>query len=320
MRRVAASLAAVLAALCLGACGGGGAEPGASKDATLVLDFQPNAVHSGIYSALRRGYYANEGVRLRVREPSQSTDAPKLLRAGRAQFAILDIHDFGIAVDHGFPITAVMPIVQRPLAAVIARDPNTIRRPKDLEGKRVGVTGLPSDDAVLDSVIEGDKGDPKKVRRITIGFNAVTDLAAKQIDAATAFWNAEGVALRRKGIPTREFRVDDYGAPRYPELVLVASRRLLEDDPDLVGSVVAATDRGYRFTLTAPAKSLQDLEASVRGIDGSVQISQLTALLSAFPPVGRFDPAVLEAWMRWDVEHGILAKPISVSEAFRAVG
>ena len=51
---------------------------------------------------------------------------------------------------------------------------------------------------------------------MTIGFEAVPALAAGRLDAATAFWNAEGVALRRQGVPTREFRVDDYGAPRYP--------------------------------------------------------------------------------------------------------
>src|SRR5215204_6117404 len=51
MNRVAALLAAALAGAALAACGGG-AEPGAPKGATLVLDFQPNAVHSGIYAAL----------------------------------------------------------------------------------------------------------------------------------------------------------------------------------------------------------------------------------------------------------------------------
>src|SRR5438552_8181486 len=97
MRSVVASLAAVLLALAIAGCGGGGAEPGASKEATLVLDFQPNAVHAGIYAALANDYYADRGVDLSVREPSASTDAPKLLIAGRAQFAILDIHDLALA-------------------------------------------------------------------------------------------------------------------------------------------------------------------------------------------------------------------------------
>ena len=161
MKRVAALLAAVLAwPTSLAACGGG-AEPGAPRGATLVLDFQPNAVHAGIYAALREGFYRDAGVDLSVQQPSASTDAPKLLEAGRAQFAILDIHDLAIARERGLDLVGVMPIVQRPLASVIAGDP-TRSRPRDLEGRTVGVTGLPSDDAVLDSVVAADGGDPAR--------------------------------------------------------------------------------------------------------------------------------------------------------------
>jgi putative hydroxymethylpyrimidine transport system substrate-binding protein len=80
MRRVAAPLAAVVCALALGACGDDGAEPGASREATLVLDFQPNAVHAGIYAARERGYFEDEGVALEIQEPSASTDGPATAR------------------------------------------------------------------------------------------------------------------------------------------------------------------------------------------------------------------------------------------------
>src|ERR687888_2032337 len=140
MKRVVALLAAALAATALAACGGGGAEPGAPERATLVLDFQPNAVHAGIYAALHKDYYEEAGVDLSVQQPSSSTDAPKLLEAGKAQFAILDIHDLAIARERGVDIVGVAPIVQRPLASVIA--PESVHRPRDLEGRTVGVTGL----------------------------------------------------------------------------------------------------------------------------------------------------------------------------------
>jgi NitT/TauT family transport system substrate-binding protein/putative hydroxymethylpyrimidine transport system substrate-binding protein len=195
MRRVVASLAAVLASLALASCGGDGAEPGALKRATLVLDFTPNAVHSGIYEARSKGRYRSQGVDLQVQPPSASSDAPKLLQSGSTDFAILDIHDLGIARERGLPLVGIAAIVQRPLAAVIARDDGSITRPRDLQGATVGVTGLPSDDAVVDSEVQADGVDPSAVDRVTIGFNAVTDLAAGKVDAATGFWNAEAVAL-----------------------------------------------------------------------------------------------------------------------------
>lgn len=323
MRRIAALLATILVSAGIAGCGGDGAEPGASREATLVLDFQPNAVHAGIYSALERGYYRDAGIDLRVQEPSASTDAPKLLEAGRAEFAILDIHDLGLARERGLDVVGIAPIVQRPLAAVLV-DPVDVRRPRDLAGRTVGVTGLPSDDAVLDSVLEADGVDPNAVDRVTIGFNAVAALAAGRVDAATAFWNAEGVELKRRGIPTGAFRVDEYGAPRYPELVLVTSRELIETDPDLAASMAEATERGYRFAVSnyrsgsGSGTSLSDLLAATSGLDRDAQRNQLDALMAAhaFEPPGRFDPRVLRAWGRWDVAHGILDARPDVRAAF----
>ncbi len=316
MRSVVALLATVLALAGLAGCGGNGAEPGAPKGATLVLDFSPNAVHSGIYAALSRGYYEDEGIDLEVQAPGESTDAPKLLAAGKVEFAILDIHDLGIARERGIDLVGVAPIVQRPLAAVIARADGPVRRPRDLEGHRVGVTGLPSDEAVVDSEVKADGGDPAEVERVTIGFNAVASLAADKVDAATGFWNAEAVALRRQGVPVRVFKVDKFGAPPYPELVLATSRQLLEEDPQLVDAAVRATRRGYAFAVSRPEAGLDDVllaDPSLRRDDQAAQLRTLLPILDPRP----FDPAALKAWAAWDLQHGLLEQPLDVNEAFR---
>ena len=316
MRRVAALLAAALLAAGAAGCGGGGAEPGAPVGATLVLDFTPNAAHSGIYAAQREGYYRDAGIDLTVHQPGESTDAPKLLEAGRVDFAILDIHDLGIARERGLDVVGVMPIVQRPLASVIARGGAAVRRPRDLEGRTVGVTGLPSDEAVVNSEVSADGGDPAAVDRVTIGFNAVSALAAGRVNAATGFWNAEGVALRRQGVPVRIFKVNEYGAPPYPELVLVATAKTIAEDPGLIDDVIAATTRGYRFAVAHPGEALDDLVASAPALDRSEQAAQLKVLLPDLHPAP-FDPRVLRAWAGWDLEHGLLEKPLDVNRAFR---
>ena len=316
MRRAVALLAAALAIAGVAGCGGDGAEPGAPQGASLVLDFVPNAVHSGIFAAEAKDSYRKAGVDLTIREPGESTDAPKLLAAGRADFAILDIHDLGIARERGLDLVGVMPIVNAPLASVITRGDGPVRRPRDLEGRTVGVTGLPSDEAVVDSEVSADGGDPSKVKRVTIGFNAVAALAAGRVEAATGFWNAEGVALRRQGVPVRIFKVDDYGAPRYPELVLSTSRRTLERDPELVDAVVAATRGGYALADRDPAAALDTLLAANPGLDRADQSAQLRALGSDLAPAP-FDPQVLSEWAQWDRSHGLLAEPVDIRTAFR---
>jgi putative hydroxymethylpyrimidine transport system substrate-binding protein len=316
MRRAVALLAAVLLLAGVAGCGGNGAEPGVPKGASLVLDFTPNAVHSGIYAAQAQGFYRDAGVDLTIHQPGESTDAPKLLEAGRTDFAILDIHDLGIARERGLDLVGVMPIVQRPLAAVIARGDGPVHSPRDLAGHTVGVTGLPSDEAVVDSEVSADGGDPAKVDEVTIGFNAISSLAAAKVDAATGFWNAEGVELQRQGVPIRIFKVNRYGAPPYPELILTTTRHTLDADPGLVNSVVKATRRGYAFTERHPAQALDDLLTGDPALERADQAAQLRVLLPDLHP-DPFDPAVLREWAAWDLEHGLVEKPLDVNKAFR---
>jgi putative hydroxymethylpyrimidine transport system substrate-binding protein len=318
MSRVAASLAAALAVLALAACGDGGAEPGASEEVTLVLDFTPNAVHAGLYAALADGAFEREGIELEIREPSASTDGPKLLESGRAELAVLDIHDLAIARERGLDLVGVGAIVQRPLAAVIAGDRDAVRTPADLEGGTAGVTGLPSDDAVLDSVLEAGGVEPTAVERVTIGFDSIAALSSGRVDAATAFWNAEGVALRRLGVPTREFRVDDFGAPPYPELVLVTTAPAVAERPQLIEELLAGIEQGQQAVLADPEATLGELLDAVPELSEAEQRAQLEALLSA-DAIGAgvlLDEGVLERWAEWDASHGIVERPPRVERAF----
>lgn len=317
MRRTTiASLVAL--ALVFTACGGDPGERAPETAATLLLDFQPNAVHSGIYTAVERGYDDALGVKLRVRVPSDSTDAVKLLVSGRADFAILDIHDLAIARGRGRDLVGVMALVQRPLAAVLAAP--EIKTPRDLEGRRVGVTGLPSDDAVLRSIVGGAGGDPSKVRATTIGFSAVSSILAGRVDAATGFWNVEGVALRARRPKIREFRVEDYGAPAYPELVLSVTRETLRDRPGTVRATVAALARGYSEALIDPESAVATLVGAVKGSKREAVTREFDAVSPSFTAgarvFGELDPARLRAWARWEQRFGIVERLPDVARAF----
>lgn len=281
-------------------------EPTAPRDVRLALDFTPNAVHAGVYTASRSHLDRPRGVALRVRLPSSSSDSLKTLVAGRADVAIVDIHDLGLARERGEDVIAVGAIVQRPLAAVIARP--EIERPRDLEGRRVGVTGLPSDDAVLRAIVEGDGGDFDKVRRVTVGFSAVANLAAGKLDAATAFWNAEGVTLRDRGVPVKEFRVDDFGAPRYPELVLATTRETLQENRELIQRTVAALRAGTESALRDPEPAIRNIAHAAQARPELIR-SQWDAVRPALSPPLALDPRVIERWARFDKRFGVLRRP-----------
>jgi ABC-type nitrate/sulfonate/bicarbonate transport system substrate-binding protein len=289
------------------------------QSASLMLDFTPNAIHTGVYTALARHYDTANDIRLQVRIPGESTDAISLLSAGRVDFAILDIHDLAIADEQGHRLVGIMALEQRPLAAVIAQP--RFKSPEQLDGQTIGVTGDPSDLAVLRSVVAGAGGKPARLKTITIGYNAVPDLVSDKVAAATAFWNDEGVQLSRQKPPFNVFRVEDFGAPSYPELVVCATASELKRDPALARGLVRTLKAGYGYVLKHPAAGERDLESQVSGLSKQAVSQQLSAELPAFLPrgggaYGSLVPSVLGAWAKWEVRFGIVKRKPDVAAIF----
>ena len=63
----------------------------------------------------------DDGVALHVIVPRRAPMRSSCCSTGRADFAILDIHDLAIARERGQDIVGIMAIVERPLASVIAQ-------------------------------------------------------------------------------------------------------------------------------------------------------------------------------------------------------
>jgi NitT/TauT family transport system substrate-binding protein/putative hydroxymethylpyrimidine transport system substrate-binding protein len=304
-------LAVVLAAGCGGDEGGGS---GGRPIVAVALDFTPNPVHAPIYAAVREGLDRDEDVALRIRPPGARPDSLKLVTNGRADLAVLDIHDLAIARERGVDAVAVGALVQKPLGALVAQP--EVRRPRDLDGKRIGVSGLPSDPAFVRAIVEHDGGDYGSVEEITIGFSAVASLLGRKVDAVPVFWNVEGVILRERGRRMSEFRVEDYGAPPYPEVVLVTTRATLERRRAAIVNAVAAMRRGVEATLADPDAAAREIARASGGTDLGLVRAQLDALRPVVSPPLRLDRRVIERWARWDAQVGIVERPVDVDRAF----
>jgi putative hydroxymethylpyrimidine transport system substrate-binding protein len=316
-RRLRLMLVAVL--VCATAIAGCGSSGSGKRlvNATLVLDFVPNAVHAGIYRALAAGYYRRAGIDLRVIQPSSTSTTLELIDAGKAQFGLADGIDVAQQIAMGEDAQAIMAIVQRPLGAPIALASEHLRSAAGLVGKTVGITGVPSDLAVLDTVVAHAGGDPAKVHTVTINFNGVADLEAGKIAAFTGYWPDDGVTLAVGGYPITVFKLDQNGGPAYPGLVAFTNRTLIARDPALVRGFVAATVHGYEDTLRDPARSLAELEAANPSIEHRLAKASLAAYLPVFDaggvPDGTLVPSRIAALLSWLRAHRLIGRPVSVT-------
>jgi len=324
-------LVALLAALALAVagCGGGdddegsGAGTGTTQaagacadqklasptDVTLILDFLPNPVHIAIYQGLATGTYKANNINLKVQTPTSTSDTLRLLATDRADIGIVSLLDFLTSYSQRQPITAFMALVQRPLGSLLALEKSGITSPKDLEGQTVGVTGVPSDLAAVNSMVANAGGDPTKVKTVTIGFNAVQNLIAGKVKAAVGFWNAEGVQLQAKE-PTKIFKLDEFGAPAYPELVAFTRNDTISSNPALICAFTKATVDGYTSATANPDQALDNLTKQAEGLalsDAKAQFEALKPVYQADAPVyGALNLAVLGEYLTWAKEAKIL--------------
>jgi putative hydroxymethylpyrimidine transport system substrate-binding protein len=321
------ALLAVLA-LAVAGCGGdddggGGGQTGTTQatsacadqrlasptDVTLILDFLPNPVHIAIYQGLAAGTYKANNINLKVQTPTSTSDTLRLLATDRADIGIVSLLDFLNSYKQRQPITAFMALEQRPLGSLLALEKSGITSPKGVEGKIVGVTGVPSDLAAINSMVANDGGDPTKVKTVTIGFNAVQNLIGGKVDAAVGFWNAEGVQLQAQE-PTRIFKLDQYGLPPYPELVAFTRNDTISDNPALVCAFTKATQEGYTQATANPDQALDNLTKQAEGLalsDAKAQYEALKPVYQADAPVyGALNLEVLGQYLTWAKEAKIL--------------
>ena len=316
MRAVTARMLVLLGLVVVAvtACGGSGSKATTTAPARLtpvrvVLDFVPNAVHAGLYAAEQQGLYEKQGLAVKLVAPAGTAQPLAAVSAGRADLGLADLIDVTLANRQGAGLRVVAAVVQRPLISLMARADGPIHRPRDLVGRTVGLTGVPSDRAIARTIVAGDGGDPDRVHFVVIGFSAVPSLVSRKVDAAIGFWPADGVELARR-TPARIFRLERFGGPAFPELVIFARASSLRRDPGVVRRFLRATEQGYALARSDPAKALADLERGAHGIDPVVARLSLRAyrpiLADAQGHFGTIDRAAVAAFLRYARRAGII--------------
>lgn len=322
-KKIILMLAATMAlAIGVAACGSsdddssdsGNGSGGTTQDATLVLDFVPGAVHSGIYEAVEKGYYKDNGINLKIIEPTSTADTLKLIDAGKAEFGIADGIDLATQIADGREAQGIMAIAQRPPGGLITLEEDGITDPKQLEGETVGVTGVPSDTAILNTVMEDAGGSADNVDVVTIGFNGVQALESGKVKAFTGFIPADGVQVEADGYKTKSFPLDENGGPSYPGLVVFSTESKIGEDPDLMKGFVDATIKGYQDALKDPAAAIDSLISQTQGINKQLATDSFDAWIPLFGPAdtfGQFNKKNLESLSTFMVENGLSDEEIS---------
>ncbi|HEX3057308.1 MAG TPA: ABC transporter substrate-binding protein [Gaiellaceae bacterium] len=236
---------------------------GGQQKVTLTLDWTPNPDHVGIFDAQATGLFAQAGLDVAVHSPSDPTAPLKLVGVGRSDVAVSYEQELFFAAAKKLPVVAVAAVVPQPLNSFMAIDPE-VKSVHDLKGRTIGITGVPSDYATLDTALHSVGLTRKDVKVVTVGYNLLPALLAHRVDAVLGVYrNVEGIQLQLRGLHPAIIPVDRAGVPTYDELVLVANKTRLRDEPGYRSEVrrfVAAFLAGTADARRHPARALAILE------------------------------------------------------------
>jgi putative hydroxymethylpyrimidine transport system substrate-binding protein len=291
---------------------------GRARNVSVTLDWTPNPDHVGIYDAQATGLFTRAGLDVTIRSPSDPTAPLKLVGVGRSDLAVSYEQELFFAAAKKLPVVAVAAVVPQPLNSFMAIEP-TVRSIRDLQGKRLGITGVPSDYATLDTALHSVGLTRKQLTIVTVGYNLLPALLAHRVDAVLGVYrNVEGIQLELRGLHPTIIPVDRAGVPSYDELVLAANKTRLQNDPQYrlqVKRVVSAFLAGTADARNHPSRALAIMK-KVTASDPRFLARAVPAtlrLLAGPRGIGCLDVHAWQRFANWMRATGLQKKPITAA-------
>jgi NitT/TauT family transport system substrate-binding protein len=278
VRRVIAGL--IVIAVVAG-CNAVTPSPSARTALKVGLGYIPNVQFAQFYYADRQGYYRDAGLDVTFQNGNDA-ELTTLIGQGTVDIGISDGTSVIPAASQGFPIKYVATIYGQFPSIVLAKSTSGITKPADLKGRRLGIPGKYGSGWVMLQALLASAGLTPDDLTITLypDFGQAAGLSQGQIDAATGFANNEPVQLKRQGIETTVFHVDQITPLPGPGLVVGTAT--LASKHDALKAFVAATLRAMTEIKADPQKGVDASIAAVPDLaaDPALQRAVLDATIA----------------------------------------
>lgn len=305
----------------LSACAGNGPANGAGEltKIRLPMGYIPNIQFAPFYVAIEKGYFREAGIELEL-DYKFETDGVALVGAGDLPFAIASGEQILLARAQGVPVTYVAAWYQEYPVSVVAKSELGILIPQDLKGKKVGLPGLFGANYVgLHALLFEAEMSESDLTLDSIGFNQVELLATGGQDVIVGYTANEPIQLRARGIPVTEIRVADY--VQLASNGILASEKIISEDPDLVRRFVGAFLKGLADTIANPDEAFQLSEPHIPNfgeLDVVVQKQVLETSIKQWKTerLGYSDP---QAWQNMQailLDMGFITEEMDLNKAF----
>ncbi|GAE25592.1 hydroxymethylpyrimidine ABC transporter [Halalkalibacter wakoensis JCM 9140] len=231
-------------------------------EATFILDWVPNTNHTGIYVALEKGFFEEEGIDLTIIEPAMEGAVP-IVAAGQADFGIGSQTGVTIARSTGIPVASIAAVIQEHTSGFASPIEKEITSPEDFAGKTYGGFGGAEEEAILNTVLNQYEVDPASVDNVIVGSADFFTNTKRDIDFQWIFYGWTGIEAEVRGEDINMIYLKDIDPVfNYYSPVIFSSDAVMEEQPELVESFTRAVSRGYEFAIEEPAAAAEILIAA----------------------------------------------------------
>jgi putative hydroxymethylpyrimidine transport system substrate-binding protein len=233
------------------------ATPAAAQDKlSVMLDWFVNPDHAPLVVAQERGYFAEVGLAVTMKEPADPNDPPKLVAAGKEDVAISYQPQLHLHAASGLPLVRIATIVATPLSSLVVLKDGPIKSIADFKGRKIGFSVGGFEDAMLRAMLAKHGLGLKDVTLVNVNFALSQSLISGQVDGVIgAFRNFELNQLDILKRPGRAFFVEEEGVPAYDELIAVINKANRADPR--MRKFVAALERAVLYLMNHPDESWQ---------------------------------------------------------------
>lgn len=308
------------------------ADPASDADLTefdVVLDWYPNAVHTFLYEAQDKGYFAEEGLKVNIINPAETVDAMTFVAAGRAQIGFsYPVDTVNAVAAQNMPVRAIGAVVQEELSCMASLAETDITGDMgSLIGKKVGHSGPAVEEAIARTVIKNAGLSDDDVEILNVGFDLTTSLTTKNTDMVVGtFINDEIVTMRNAGYDVNVWKYEDYGIPQMYGLVLIANRDAYAADPALYQGFLRACRKGFADMQAdedqALATIMADMNSDDNPLDEAQQRESYEILLPMMEKEGRpflsMQESDWQAVIDWMAQSGLIEEKCDAADVYIA--
>lgn len=289
---------------------------------TVVLDWTPNTNHTGLYVALDKGYYKEQGLDVEIVQPSDG-NATIIVATNKADFGVSYQEDVTYAKtsEDPLPIKAISTIIQHNTSGFASPASKNIKTVKDFENKTYGGWGSESEKATLNAVMTNNGADFDTVKILDVGEDDFFTATKREIDIFNVFEGWTGVEAKLRGeeinfIATKDLdKRLDYYTP-----LLITNDKIINANPELAKKFLAATSKGYEDCVNNPEESAKILLKYAPEINEELAIESQKFLADKYiddaPRWGEMKDSVWNNYTDFMMEYKLINKDMKASDAY----